>query len=129
MQDGPESEPVPDTSYKALLTFVGLRVRHSRKLAKLSQKELAKAIGSGQSYIFQIEAGETNLTLKMLHRIAAAVGMSPRDFLPQAHSNQIVEVLHTTMQNLDRASEQLRQIHKLVADDPNVQAPDILPQS
>ena len=131
MQEEPESNPDPDASYKALQIFVGLRVREARKRAKLSQRELAKSIGSGQSYIFQIEAGEANLTLKTLLRIAAAIGLSPRDFLPHEHSNndQIAEAVCTTMHTLDRASQQLRELHKLVADDLQVQVPDTRPES
>jgi len=123
MQEGPESASVPDTSYEVLLTFVGVRVRESRKLAKLSQKDLARIIRSGQSYIVQIEAGEANITLKTLMRIAAAVGLPLRDFLPQEHPDQIAQALQTAMQNLDRASEQLRQLHKLVVDEPSNSAP------
>jgi len=129
MQDGPESKLGPDTSYQVLLTFVGIRIRQSRKLAKLSQKELAKAIGSGQSYIFRIETGEANPTLKTLVLIAAAVGLSPRDFLPQEHSNAIIQALHITMQHLDQANEQLRQIRKLIADEPNAHVPDVPSES
>ena len=128
MQEGPENELVPDPSYRALLMFVGMRVREARKHAKLSQKELARAIRSGQSYIVQIEAGEANITLKTLMRVAAAVSLSLRDFLPQEHPDQIAQALHMAMQNLDQASQQLQQLHKLVADDSSAPAPDTPPR-
>ena len=124
MQEGPESERVAAVSHEPLLAIVGSRIREARKRARLSQTDLAKTIGSGQSYIFQIEAGEANITLKTLVRIAAAVNLSPSDLLPTEHSKRIAEILHTTLQDLDKVSDQLRQVYGLVAEDPSPPTPD-----
>ena len=127
MEEGPESERVAGLTHESLLAIVGTRVREARKRAKLSQTDLAKAIGSGQSYIFQIESGEANITLRTLVKLSAAVGLSPSDLIPTEHSKRIAEMLRTTLQDLDRISIQLRQAYSLVADDPSFPAPDATP--
>ena len=126
MQEEPESEGAPAAPAESLLVAVGIRIREARKRTKLSQADLAKLIGSGQSYIFQIEAGETNITLKTLARIAAAIDLSPRELLPTEHSKHISAMLHVTMQELDRISDRLREVYLLVADDPSAPTPDTL---
>lgn len=71
----------PSGEHEPLLEHVGARIRAARRRAKLKQSEVAAAIGSGQSYIVDIEAGKANLTLKMLARIAAVLGVSPAALL------------------------------------------------
>lgn len=128
MQEGPESEHVAAVSLEALLATVASRVREARKRAKLSQDDLAKAIGSGQSYIFQIEKGTANITLKTLVRLAAAMSLDPSDLLPAEHSRRVAGMLRTTMLDLDRITAQLRQVYELVADDPSAHISDAPPE-
>lgn len=123
MQDEPESRRVGDTSHEALLVSVGARIREARKLANLTQTDLAKAVGSGQSYIYQIETGEANITLKTLFRIAVVVGLSPRDLLPDEHPGQMLEVLQATMQEFQRFSEQLQRLHTVISGDQSASSP------
>jgi predicted transcriptional regulator len=46
----------------------------ARKSAKLTQKELAAKLNTGQSYIAEVENGKRNITLETLERYAAACG-------------------------------------------------------
>ena len=128
MQEGPESERVAAVSLEALLATVASRVKEARKRAKLSQDDLAKAIGSGQSYIFQIERGTANITFKTLVRLADAMSLDPSDLLPAERSGRIAGMLRTTMLDLDRVTAQLRQLYELIADDPNAPMSDAPPE-
>ena len=129
MQEGPESKSAPAMSAEFLLATVGARVREARKRANLSQTDLAKLIGTGQSYVFQIEAGEANVTLKTLARVAAAVGLSPSALLPGEDLKQLSAMLHAAIRELDRVSDQLRKACLLVADDPSAPVPGTPPKS
>lgn len=114
MQKGPESKRAPAESDDFLQIVVGLRIRDARKRAKLSQKDLAKAIGSGQSYIYQVEAGTGNLTLKSLSKIAAALDTAPSNLLLAENSENVAEMLHSTMRELDLVKEQLWKVYLLL---------------
>jgi transcriptional regulator with XRE-family HTH domain len=54
-------------------------IRQARKARHMTQDQLARAIGTGQSYISALENGsQPNVTLDLLQRIAAAMGMVVR---------------------------------------------------
>ena len=55
---------------------IGARIAEIREDAGLSQSALARAIGSSQSAISQIETGERNPSYDMLRQIAAAMGVT-----------------------------------------------------
>jgi transcriptional regulator with XRE-family HTH domain len=55
---------------------IGPRIAEIRDQAGLSQSALARAIGSSQSAISQIEAGERNPSYDMLRQIAKALGIT-----------------------------------------------------
>lgn len=113
---GPRNEDDPSIDREPFLAEVGARIRSTRKRLKLKQSDLAAAIGSGSStYIVAVEAGEANLTLKMLLRIATALSVSPRDLLPVEYAEQVTKMLDTTLEDLDHAAAQLRQARTLVA--------------
>lgn len=106
-----------------LLALVGNRIKAARLHAKLKQSELAAAIGTGQSYIVGVEAGETNITLKTLARVAAALGVSPVALLvgteapggvEKATAGQLGELLSAAVQDSDRVTDVLRRAHALV---------------
>lgn len=64
-----------ETSYKIL---------QMRKLKKISQTELARRIGTRQANIARIEAGNQNLTLETLQKIAMVFDCDLRvDFIKQ----------------------------------------------
>ena len=67
------------------------RIREIRKAQGLTQKQLAEKADLRQSYVFEIESGGSNLTLKMLDRVARAFQVSPRDLLPSDQTAALSE--------------------------------------
>ena len=58
----------------------GERVRTIRKSMGLSQETLALMCELDRTYIGGVERGERNISLINMHKIANALGVSPRDF-------------------------------------------------
>lgn len=56
---------------------VGENIKTARKVAKLSQSDLAKAIGSTKSTISKYELGRREPSLDIINRIAQATGFTP----------------------------------------------------
>ena len=52
-------------------------LRGERKKRGLSQAELAKRIGSSQSRIAKMEAGEASVSLDLMFRVAFSLGLTP----------------------------------------------------
>src|SRR4051795_5992704 len=52
---------------------IGGLIRDARKQRGLTQTQLASALGTSQSAVHRIEAGNQNLSLEMVNRIAAAL--------------------------------------------------------
>ncbi len=55
----------------------GLKARRSRK--KLTQVELAKSLGSSQSRVAKMEAGDPTVSVDLLVRSLIALGADSRD--------------------------------------------------
>jgi len=52
----------------------GIYIREAREAAGISQTELARRLGSHQSAIARLEAGQAYLNMRTLERIADALG-------------------------------------------------------
>jgi ribosome-binding protein aMBF1 (putative translation factor) len=61
-----------------LAADVGERVREAREAAGLSQRALAKRMGTSQAAIARLESGGVGATLTTLQRAATALGMEVR---------------------------------------------------
>lgn len=61
------------------LQWFGQRVRALRERTGLSQEALAAKAGIHRTYMGGIERGERNLCLRNILRLAAALGVHPRD--------------------------------------------------
>jgi transcriptional regulator with XRE-family HTH domain len=85
----PQGDVPGAAEYEALLKTVASRIREERIAAKLSQAQLAAKTVLKQSYIYELETGESNITLKTLSRVAAALGVAPRDLLPAEAGAQV----------------------------------------
>jgi XRE family transcriptional regulator, aerobic/anaerobic benzoate catabolism transcriptional regulator len=72
------SEGAPD---RAFLSELGQRVRKMRALRGMSRKALASASGVSERYLAQLEAGEGNLSIMLLRRIARATGAPIEDLV------------------------------------------------
>jgi len=69
--------PLPFSESDFLLEL-GARVRASRRSRDMSRRELAKRSGISERYIAQIEAGQGNVSIVLLLRIAHAVRCDER---------------------------------------------------
>lgn len=115
-----------------LLLLVGSRIRTLRRRAKLKQSEIAKSIGTGQSYVVGVEAGEQNITLKTLARIAAALGVTPAFLLLEGEMalaadeggfDKFGALLRMAMQESGRISDLLQQMYALTSTQATSKAP------
>ena len=66
------------------LDALGENVKIARIRAKLSPKELAEALGTGQSWVYMVEDGQQNLQLNSLRRLA-----HPRERYPRPTRRRI----------------------------------------
>jgi transcriptional regulator with XRE-family HTH domain len=66
-----KKEPVVDTPE----IRVGLKMKHTRLLKGLTLKQLAELAGCSESLLSRIENGNANPSIKMMHRVALALGM------------------------------------------------------
>jgi XRE family transcriptional regulator, aerobic/anaerobic benzoate catabolism transcriptional regulator len=73
-----ESRPSEEEEFLAAL---GARVRHVRALRGMSRKVLARVSGISERYIAQLESGEGNVSIKLLRRVAAAMGVRVEDLI------------------------------------------------
>jgi transcriptional regulator with XRE-family HTH domain len=60
-----------------IIEIVALNVRAARKVAGLSQEELAFEAQVDRTYISQVERKQRNLTVSVLARIARALDVTP----------------------------------------------------
>ena len=63
---------------------LGLAIRTRRRLAGLSQEELAARSGLHRTYLGSVERGERNVSLKNIWSIARALGTTPSQLLGEA---------------------------------------------
>jgi len=69
------------TADSAVRTTLGLRLRAARERGRLSTRELAGRAGVSAGFISQLENGKCGVSVSVLKRIAAAVGISVADLL------------------------------------------------
>jgi transcriptional regulator with XRE-family HTH domain len=72
-----ESEP----EQQQLQDAVGARIRALREERGWSQKDLAARCDLKAPYVYEIERGAANVTLRTLLRLANAFGVTPRDLM------------------------------------------------
>lgn len=83
-----------------LSRLVGHNFREARRRTRLSQMQVAELIGTHGSYIGTIERGDANITLGMLARLAAVVGVTPTALMAEPTSEQrLVEALQAGIQS------------------------------
>jgi len=69
------------TEEQQFLTALGRQVRHVRALRGMSRKVLARVSGISERYIAQLESGQGNVSIKLLRRVAAAMGVRVEDLI------------------------------------------------
>ena len=64
-----------------LLVNLGLKIKEIRNQKNITQQELSDLVGVKREYITQIEAGDYNVTIDTLNKIANAFEISISDLL------------------------------------------------
>lgn len=59
---------------------IGLRIKHLREQAQMSQKDLSYAADLDRSYIASVENGNRNVSIVNVEKIAAALKLTLKDF-------------------------------------------------
>ena len=75
MSDAERAEYERAYAAAALAAEVGERVRAAREAAGLSQRELARRMGTSQAAVDRLESGGVGATLTTLQRVATALGL------------------------------------------------------
>src|SRR5713226_5396146 len=65
--------PIPDGDF---LHFLGKRVRQLRNVRGMTRKTVARESDVSERHLAQLEAGEGNVSIVLLRRIAAALSVS-----------------------------------------------------
>ena len=92
---------MPQVSKSENLQEVGRKIRHYREKKKMSQLELAEAIGVTQNTIYLIETAQSEMKLEKLFRIAEVLDVTPNKLLPgeaKTASNKFFEFEHMMKQ-------------------------------
>jgi transcriptional regulator with XRE-family HTH domain len=74
------------TQYDDVLKAVGVRLREARQKAGLTQAQLGTKADLKQSYIFELETGGSNITLRTLAKMADVLELDVRDLLPEGRT-------------------------------------------
>ena len=75
-------KPIPSASL-ALIDRLASRVRTARLTLGLPRRELSARSGVSPRYLAQLEAGEGNISILLLHRVALALNVSVEDLLTE----------------------------------------------
>ncbi len=57
------------------LNLVGTRIRFHRTSSRMSRKRLAEVSGVSERYLAQLEAGQGNMSIALLRKVTAAIGL------------------------------------------------------
>jgi transcriptional regulator with XRE-family HTH domain len=80
----PRTQKTASANTEHVLSTVGARLKNARLALKLTQKELAEMTGLQQSYIFEIEYGNKNITLQTLLRLTDVLQLDIHTLFPAA---------------------------------------------
>jgi transcriptional regulator with XRE-family HTH domain len=64
-----------------VVQLLGANVRHHRKLKGMTQEQLALEAGVERSYVSDLERGTRNPSVRLLGRLAEALGIEPKALL------------------------------------------------
>ena len=121
----PRTSKTPSASVDHVLMTVATRLKNARLHLKVTQKEVAERAEMPQSYLFEIETGNTNITLRTLAKLAEVLKLDIRtlfpgtgDLAPSADADEamhgFLDKIHAILQNCnDRQSELLAEIESM----------------
>lgn len=67
---------------EAIYRHIGLLIKNRRKQLGLTQETLSKRLAISRASLASIETGRQNVLVHQLYRLAMALQLEPRDFLP-----------------------------------------------
>jgi XRE family aerobic/anaerobic benzoate catabolism transcriptional regulator len=82
-----------DATAARLLGDLGARVRSLRATRQMTRKALAQASGVSERYLAQLERGRGNVSILLLAKVAAALGVEPQALLRLCGDRSAEEVL------------------------------------
>ncbi|OYU88951.1 MAG: transcriptional regulator [Bradyrhizobiaceae bacterium PARB1] len=88
-----------EASEAHFLRTLGERVRTMRGLRGMSRKVLSSASGLSERYIAQLEAGQGNVSIVLLRRVAAAMAAHLEDIIPAAGTSPDSLVIRDLLRN------------------------------
>ncbi len=98
---------------------MGVRLQRLREERKLTQAALARMLGMSPSYLNQIERNQRPLTVAILLRIGAVLGVDPQMF-SEHDSAALVSDLRDAFSELPQADASLAELKMLVQNMPGV---------
>ncbi len=69
------------TDEQSFLAQLGVRVRRARARAGITRRRLSQICGVSERYLAQLEAGEGNISVVLIRRVAAALGVELTELL------------------------------------------------
>ncbi len=73
-------------------TTLGQRIRQRREALKLTQQQLAQALGVTPQHLSAVELGKRSVSVEMLARLAQELGTSI-DFLVTGNESAIIDII------------------------------------
>lgn len=70
-----QTQRLDSLSTEEFLTLVGTRIRFHRTAERMSRKRLAEVSGVSERYLAQLEAGQGNMSIALLRKVTAAIGL------------------------------------------------------
>lgn len=84
-----------------LLTFLGKRVRELRSRRGMTRKQMSQEADVSERHLAQLESGEGNISVVLLQRIAAALGVPIADlFAPQTEEHTEKNLIQKFLERL-----------------------------
>lgn len=84
-----------------LLTFLGKRVRELRSRRGMTRKQMSQEADVSERHLAQLESGEGNISVVLLHRIAAALGVPIANlFVPQTEEHTEKNLIQRFLERL-----------------------------
>ena len=82
-----QAETRGDAAVRALILRVGERVRKARELKGLPRRVISETSGVSMRYLAQLEAGEGNISIGLLKRVALALERMARAAMARASAS------------------------------------------
>ncbi len=93
----PAAHATDDTN---LLALIGRRVRETRERHGMARKNLSQSSKVSERYLAQLEAGEANASVLLLHNVARALGMPLTELIEPQESSVEQRLIRRFLDNL-----------------------------